>query len=74
MKNDDDALSARLDKLEELVAHQVLTLEEVSSELLRLNKAHEDLMRRHKALIARLEDVEDTHGEAAPTQQKPPHY
>lgn len=67
---------ARLDKLEELVAHQALALDDMSGELRLLHEAHSDLMRRHKALVSRLEAVEDTSsaGEGAPRYEKPPHY
>ena len=66
---------ARLERLEELLAHQALTLEEVSGELLRLREEHADLARRHKALVTRLEEFEDAAGgDAPPRYEKPPHY
>lgn len=75
MAHDTDALNKRLERLEELVAHQAVTLEEMSGELLRLHEAHSDLTRRHKALVGRLEEFEDTStGSDAPRYEKPPHY
>lgn len=76
MRAQEKDLQARLDRLEELLAHQALTLDEMSSELLRVNAAHEDLLRRHKALVNRLEAVEETGGPAgsASAYEKPPHY
>ena len=67
-------LEARIDKLEELLAHQALTLDEMSGEVARLHEAHGDLMRRHKALIERLMAVEESGEGDAPHYQKPPHY
>ena len=72
MKQDEHA---RLERLEELLAHQALALEEMSGELLRLREEHADLARRHKALVTRLEAFEDaTGGNAEPQYEKPPHY
>ena len=70
-------MQARLDRLEEQLAHQSLTIDEMSGELLRLNSAHEELMRRHKALVTRLEEFEDAGPGGALNHEahaKPPHY
>ena len=70
-----DEIQARLDKLEMLVAHQAVTLDEMSQELLRAHDAQAQLERRHKALLSRLQDVEDNSAEGgAPRHEKPPHY
>ena len=67
MAIDGEALSTRL-------AHQALSLDDMSGELVRLSEAYADLMRRHKALVSRLEEVEETGSPAAPVDEKPPHY
>ena len=57
------------------MAHQALTIEELSAELLRLAEAQADLARRHKALVTRLEEFEDAAGgHGPPRYEKPPHY
>lgn len=75
MTNNEKKLHQRLEKLEELLAHQSLSLDEMSGEVLRLREDHADLARRHKALVNRLEEFEDAAGgSASPLQEKPPHY
>lgn len=74
MSHDETALQARLEKLEELLAHQSRTLDDVSGELVKLRDAHEDLARRHKALVTRLQEFEDAADDTAPRYEKPPHY
>lgn len=69
-------IETRLDRLEELLAHQAKTLDELGDELLRANDAYQQLERRHKALLARLQLLEEsaTGGTGTPEDEKPPHY
>lgn len=68
----------RLDRLEELLAHQAKTLDDIGDELLRANNAYDRLERRHKALLARLQILEESAAGGtpgrAPEGEKPPHY
>lgn len=75
MTDNEKKLQQRLEKLEELLAHQSLSLDEMSDEVLRLREDHADLARRHKALVNRLEEFEEAAGgPASMVQEKPPHY
>lgn len=75
MGHDEKQLYQRIEKLEELSAHQSLSLDEISGELVRLKKEHLDLARRHKALVARLEAFEEAaEADGLPHHEKPPHY
>lgn len=70
------ALERRLAALEEMLTHQARTLDEVSEQLHLAEQAREKLDRKQKALLERVQEVEDTGSGGAPSLQdeKPPHY
>jgi uncharacterized coiled-coil protein SlyX len=71
-------ITARLEKLEELVAHQAKMLDEMSEEVLRAHDNGAQIERRHKALLVRLQMLEESSaapsGAGAGLDEKPPHY
>lgn len=83
-ENDLKKMENRLTALEELLAHQSVMLEDMSAQLLAQSKYSTTLERQHKALLARVREVEDSHngedgaggagGGSALTDEKPPHY
>ena len=68
-----DAL-ARIEKLEELVAHQALAIEELGDQLYAANEARDMLAKHQKALLHRIQEVEETHSGGPSAHEKPPHY
>lgn len=71
-----EALERRMAALEEMLTHQAQTLDEVSDQLHLAEQARETLARKQKALLERVQEVEDTGSGGAPSLQdeKPPHY
>lgn len=64
---------ARLVRLEELVAHQQATIEELSRQLTESWKQSEKLRGELARLIDRFQDMEDM-TDAPPANQRPPHW
>mgnify|MGYP000120860962 CR=1 FL=1 len=73
MSGSTDELADRLARLEEHVAHQQRTIEEMSDQLNEQWKAIERLQTRQEKLIERFIAVEDQIRETPPVT-KPPHY
>ncbi|MBT5518403.1 MAG: SlyX family protein [Rhodobiaceae bacterium] len=71
-----EALERRIAVLEERLTHQTQTLDEMSEQLHLAEQARETLHRNQKALLERVQEVEDTGPQGAPSLQdeKPPHY
>lgn len=71
-----EALERRIAVLEERLTHQTQTLDEMSEQLHLAEQARETLNRNQKALLERVQEVEDTGPQEAPSLQdeKPPHY
>ena len=63
----------RLRKIEELVAHQARTIDELSDELMRQSEAIRAMQRRLDAVSERFAALEDT-VTAAPEAGRPPHW
>jgi len=64
----------RITRLEESLAHLVLTHEELSSELIHRTRRIEALERKIAMLESRFASLEDTVDAPPPANQKPPHW
>ncbi|WP_420407610.1 SlyX family protein [Hoeflea sp.] len=64
---------SRLVRLEELIAHQQATIDDLSRQLTEAWKEREKLRRDLSRLSDRFDELEDT-AEAPPASQKPPHW
>ena len=69
----DDDHATRIAKLEEHVAHQALTIDELSEQLAEQWKIVEKLQDKQQKLIERFLALE-AHATDAPPVTKPPHY
>jgi SlyX protein len=69
----EDEIAQRITKLEELAAHQSLTIDELSSELANQWAIVDQLQKKLERLIDRFSAVEQASLEA-PAITKPPHY
>ena len=68
-----DAL-ARIEKLEELLAHQALAIEQMGDQLYAANEARDLLAQRQKALLQQVQEVEESQSGGPSMHEKPPHY
>lgn len=66
-------MAVRLTRLEELVTHQAVLIEELSQQLHKDGLAREKFERGLQRLIERVQQVEDL-SMTAPDGEKPPHY
>lgn len=69
----EDDIENRLLKLEETVAHQALTIEELSDELAREAALSSEMKRKLDRLTERFLELEETTREPTPVT-RPPHY
>ena len=71
-----DSLERRVAALEEMLTHQALALDEVSEQLHLAEQAREMLAGKQKALLQRVQEVEDVSRDGGDTLQdaRPPHY
>ena len=70
---DKEDLAGRLTRLEELLTHQAILIEELSEQLHKDGQARQKFERSLRLLSERVEQVEDMSGQA-PDGEKPPHY
>jgi len=73
MKAAEDDAAQRITKLEELAAHQALTIDELSAELANQWAVVDQLQKKLERLIDRFSALEQASLEA-PAITKPPHY
>ena len=71
-----ESLERRIAALEEMLTHQANALDEVSEQLHLAEQARETLAGKQKALLERVQEVEDTgrDGGASLQDARPPHY
>lgn len=70
---DREDLSARVEDLETMIAHQARTIDELSDELARVNRRLERFEKTLVAVADRLGAMEDV-ALPRPEARKPPHY
>ncbi|MDA9230797.1 SlyX family protein [Alphaproteobacteria bacterium] len=71
-----ESLERRIAALEEMLTHQAHALDEVSEQLHLAEQARETLAGKQKALLERVQEVEDTGRDRGASLQdaRPPHY
>ncbi|SDT91313.1 SlyX family protein [Stappia sp. ES.058] len=69
----DSETLARIDRLEEQIAHQSLTIDELNEVVVRQAALIDGLTRKMAALTSQIEELEDT-AIPQPAITKPPHY
>ena len=71
-----ESLERRIAALEEMLTHQANALDEVSEQLHLAEQARDTLAGKQKALLERVQEVEDTgrDGGASLQDARPPHY
>ncbi len=68
-------LETRIAALEEMLTHQARAIEELSAQLHQAEQARTTLEQHQKALLERLQQVEDTQpASTSLLDEKPPHY
>ena len=73
MEDATDAMSARLNELEELAAHQARTIDELSAEIASQWKVIDKMQKTLERLMERFSAIEEASLEA-PAITRPPHY
>ncbi len=73
-KIDLEKLQSRIVRLEELLTHQAVLLEELSAQLLAESKSHAALEKRQKTLLARMVTLEEQQEIFSQQDRPPPHY
>lgn len=69
-----DEMKSRIDGLETRIAYQDQVIEDLNSAVTGQWKVIEDLTRRYKILMERIDDAENSAGSDPAKEPPPPHY